>query len=271
MLNYILGATLLTVVQIPETTPSDLIVCHIANAGFIAKAGDKAILVDALIEKDAYQGSYALPSKETLNRMLANSNEFSNVKLALATHMHSDHFDASATVKHMKQNPKVRYVVTPQSYNLLIEAGADKHIEQAFKVSLPQGKPTKISHEGIEIEVFAVKHGEGMPENFGYKVTINGKSIFHTGDINTSFEILKNAGLNKTPTDVLLIPFWYLFEHGNKVTDIWDAKHIIPTHFMAKEQAWMKRYGGLKGVKEKALNSAPNTTLIANELECKTF
>ena len=179
-------------------------------------------------------------------------------KLAVATHIHADHFDAAASVQHMESKSDVRYILTPQSFEALKPAGAGAEISHAVTPSHENDGPVTIKQDGLTTEIYKVDHGKGAPTNFGYKITFpSGRSVFHTGDINASLESLKKHGLDKTPVDVLLIPFWYLLQNSANVPEAWNAQTVVPTHFMAKEQEWMAQYGGMEGVKKLALNAFP--------------
>lgn len=255
------------------TQAEDITVCHIANAGFYVESGGSGILIDAVMQRDAYDGQFALPSSGTLKDITEGNNRFSNVKLAVATHIHADHFDAAASVQHMKRSPKVRYLLTPKSFDALKPSGAGDEISQATAVRHADDTPVTIKQDGLTVEVYEVDHGEKAPTNFGYKITFpSGRSVFHTGDITASLESLRKHGLDKTEVDVLLIPFWYLLQNSANVPEAWNAGTIVPTHFMAKEQKWMEQYGGMEGVKKQALKAFPSqSTLIDKEMQCKNF
>ncbi|UTW57698.1 MBL fold metallo-hydrolase [Kordiimonas sp. SCSIO 12603] len=267
-------ALLLAALGITHTVQAeDITVCHIANAGFYVESGGIGVLIDAVMQRDAYNGQFALPSASTLKDITEGNNRFSNVKLAVATHIHADHFDAAASVQHMKQNPMVRYLLTPKSFDALSPAGAGEEISHAAAVRHATDTPVTIKQNGLTVEVYQVDHGERAPTNFGYKITFpSGKSVFHTGDITASLESLKKHGLDKTEVDVLLIPFWYLLQNSANVPEAWNAGTIVPTHFMTKEQEWMAQYGGMEGVKKLAQNAFPEkSTLIDQEMQCKSF
>ncbi len=270
MLRTTISAAILSAFSFASSA-DDLKLCHTANAGFLAEVGNKAVLIDSVMERDVYDGTFALPEADTLNKMLDSAEDFKNVKIVLATHVHGDHFDAHAMVKHMKKNPDTLYIVTQKSFKLIVDAGAGDNITQVVTADFNGRGSVTIEDDGITVEVYEVDHGPKAPQNFGYKITMGDKSVFHTGDINASIESLNAAGLDKTSVDALLIPFWYVFQKPENITAAWNANTVVPTHFMAKPQKWMEQYGGPEGVKKKAKDALPNTLLISNEMQCETL
>jgi len=249
---------------------SDARLCHIANAGFMMEAGEQAVLVDAVMQRDDYDGSFAIPSATTLDSLHSGSDIFKNVKLALVTHRHGDHYDAAATLKHIEGDPLVEYIMPPEAYDLLKAAGLKDEDQKRVHAILPdwESTPTKVKAGGIEVEVFRIDHGKGAPQNIGYRVHLGGKTFFHTGDINASLPRLKAAGLDKTPVDVLMIPFWYVLQARANIEASWEVGTIVPTHYQLKEQGWMERFGGLEGLRTASMKDWPKSLRIDQELQC---
>ncbi|MBL4836083.1 MAG: MBL fold metallo-hydrolase [Kordiimonadaceae bacterium] len=259
--------------NIGSASAADLTLCHIANAGFFAEASGQAVVIDAVLKRDDYDGSFALPSAQTLQTLQNGTHTFSNVKLALVSHLHGDHFDAKATLHHLKSNPKVAYVMPSSAYDLLIAAGLPEAHKDRVHAIMPdeENSPKKLEINGISLTIFRIDHGPNMPQNLGYKVTLAGKTVFHTGDINASAEQLSAAGLSNTATDIMLMPFWYVLQQTETIKKAWDIKTMVPMHYHAKEQPWMARLGGPEGLRTATAALWPTALRIDKEMQCETI
>lgn len=258
----------LTSLAVPSVSAGEI--CHIANAGFYFENNGTGVLVDAVMERDDYDQTFALPSAPLLASMTTGSDKFGNVRLALATHKHGDHFDAAASLRHLRAT-EVRYIVPPEAFDLMKTAGMTDAEAERVHAFLPEwGKgPEKISGEGFEVEVYRVDHGPNMPQNLGYKVTLGDRTFFHTGDINATAERLADAGLNKLKIDYMMMPFWYALQAKPNVEAAWDIGTMIATHYHAKEQPWMAQSGGPEGLRSAAKSVWPNSLRIDKEMQCE--
>lgn len=246
-------------------------ICHIANAGFLFEKADRGVLVDAVMQRDDYEKTFALPSPETLSAMEAGTGAFSNVKLVLVTHKHGDHFDAAASLRHIRADADVEYVMPPEAFDLMKSAGMTTEEAKRVHAPLPDWTdgPALLEKDGIKLETYRVDHGPDMPQNLGYRVTIAGTSFFHTGDINASPERLKNAGLSSVPVDYMMMPFWYALQQKASAESAWTIGTMIATHYHAKEQPWMERMGGPEGLRTAAAAAWPNSIRIDKEMQCE--
>jgi len=246
-------------------------ICHIANAGFLVAGNEGGVLIDAVMKRDDYNGRFSLPSPETLAAMQSGSGDFSNVKLALVTHRHGDHFDAGASLKHIRSDSEVEYVMPPEAFALIKKAGIDDVESERVHVVLPKwsdgGQFFKIN--GIKLEAFRIDHGLNMPQNIGYKVTLGNTSFFHTGDINASLVRLQNAGLDRIAVDYMMMPFWYAMQQKENIDTAWNLETMIGTHYHAKEQPWMTDSGGLEGLRRAVAETWPNSLRLDREMQCE--
>ena len=152
-----------------------------------------------------------------------------------------------------------------------LEANDLQANEQARLILVEDGPQGHFSHGGVSVETFDVDHGPNMPQNVGYRVTVDGVSFFHTGDINTSREQLAEAGVNAIEVDALIIPFWFGMqnvEQQQSIAESWNAKTMVPTHFNPRPQAWMARFGGLDGVKKLIRETHDAPIISTTEGEC---
>jgi len=233
----------------------DTELCHTANAGFWVK-GDRAdVLFDAVRRPTAGKNMYKSPSPETLSNIMTSSVP----TVALVSHEHWDHFDAKATMEHLKTNPNVHYVITTGAYKLLDTQGVSADILDRIHAIYPKADtPETRTFGDVKIEIYRVSHGAGRPENNGYRVTVDGISFFHTGDINTNRTQLREAGLTNAPVDYLLLPDWFgINDESDKqaVIQTWDIGTIVPMHI----------YAGGSG---RAFNFWDKTLRLTDEMAC---
>jgi len=262
---------LIAVMLQATTANAEVKICHIANAGFFFEASGNGVLVDAVMQRDDYNQRFALPSASTLADMQTGTGAFSAVKLALVTHKHGDHFDAAASLKHLRIDKGVEYIMPPEAFNLMQAEGLTDTEAKRVHPILPDWRSGPVSHTvgDIRVEIYRIDHGPNMPQNLGYRVTLGETSFFHTGDINATDERLKNAGLNKTYVDYMLMPFWFALQQKPAVESAWNISTMIPMHYHAKEQSWMAQYGGPEGLRRSAASIWPNSIRIDKEMQCK--
>lgn len=247
--------------------------CHIANAGFLIKGNNASVMIDGLMIEDQYQGRFILPSSAMQQNMMDAKGLFGNLSVVVSTHKHGDHFDPKATVAHMRRNEKTNYVLPSDTQETLVANGltADEMTRITF---VPDNQHSQYNFGNIVIEAYDIDHGPNMPQNTGYRITVDGKSVFHTGDINTSRTQLSESGMNALPVDVLLIPFWFGFNDAEQRASLdasWNYNHIVPTHYQAQPAPWMDQFGGFDGLKEKVASEYENASILTNEGECMSI
>lgn len=244
--------------------------CHIANAGFLVKGDQSSVLIDGLMIDDQYEGRFALPSEAMQKQMMDKTGLFNNLSVVVSTHKHGDHFDPKATVAHIRATKDVNYVLPADTKEALSANGLQLSEMSRIKFAI-DGQQSRYQLGDVIVEVYDIDHGPNMPQNNGYRITVDGKTFFHTGDINTSREQLSDSGMNALEVDVLMIPFWYGLnddEQRGTLEASWSYKHIVPTHFQATPAPWMEQFGGFDGLKQTVVKAYAHAYLIANEGEC---
>lgn len=247
-------------------------VCHIANAGTLIKGENASVLIDGLIREDQYDGQFHLPSPDMQKAMFERTGLFENLKIVLTTHRHGDHFDANAIRQHMDDVDGVTYVMPEEAKNMLAALSPSED-QMKNVIGIPDAKQSALTVDGVLVEAYDIDHGPNQPQNTGYRVTIDGKHFFHTGDMSASREQLAEAGVNNLDVDGLIIVFWYGMEDERRaaISESWNAKTILPTHFGAKPAPWMEQFGGPDGLKDTIEKSYPNAVVHRTEGECTTF
>ena len=260
----------IAVITSASTTVRAVELCHVANAGWLIKGKDASVLIDGLMEEDQYRGRFALPSTDHLNAMTGKTGNYENLSLVVSTHRHGDHFDPLATLKHLRATTGVTYAY-PADAVASLEASGLTDQEKQRVISIPDATQTDFNVENVTVQTYAVDHGPNMPQNVGYRVTVDDVSFFHTGDINASRQQLESAGVNALEVDALIMPFWFGMQDAEQLATIkqsWNAKMVIPTHFNPEPQPWMAQFGGLTGVQENVINTFERSEIITEEGKC---
>lgn len=221
--------------QLPAAgAPSDSVrVTYVGNSGFLITVGDKKILIDALFH--GFPGDYALP--QDIQELLVNARPpFDGVNLILATHDHGDHFSADMVRQHMRSNPAATLVATAQVASQLADLG-----NRVISLHATESGPDGTDVSGIRVEAIYLSHGTapaGETEiiNFGYVVTVNGISLFHTGDIDASLLTvagLQAHGLPEKRLDLAFIPHFILAVPQARplVSEGIRSRYVVPSHY----------------------------------------
>jgi len=262
--------TAATLLVLPTAASNAAELCHVANAGFLIKGSNASVLIDGLMEEDQYQGRFALPSDLNLKAMTEKTGDYENLSLVVSTHRHGDHFDPLATIKHLRATEDVSYAY-PADAVAALEANGLTESEKNRVTAIPDATQTNFKVGEISVQTFDVDHGPNQPQNVGYRITVDGVSFFHTGDINASREQLSSAGLNDLPVDALIMPFWFGLRDPDQmktVTESWNAKMVIPTHFNPEPAPWMAQFGGLSGVQDEVTGAFNKAEIVTEEGKC---
>lgn len=243
--------------------------CYIANAGFVVRALHGAILIDALIREGL--PDYPKASSSLNEKMEKGLPPFDDVRIVIATHVHADHFNAEAIVRHAANNPVALYVVTPQARGELSTAGFPAGTMKRLKSVYPANHETQsFEHEGLRVTSYRINHGKGVPvQNIGVMIEADGVRLFHPGDMVPYAEELAEAGLSKLGVDVAMVPFWLLTDDGTRrlVKEAFAAETVVPMHFPVKEQEQLA-IGARSELRRTIEAEVPNASWLTKEMAC---
>lgn len=224
-------------------------VCVLGNEAVLISSQSKRVLIDGLY-REGFPEDIIL-AEDLRERMETAVGEFERLDLVLITHIHKDHFDAAAVVRHFANNPAATLISTP---DVIAEMVNDIPENRRLNAPMTEG-PVTFDAGGIEITVFTLTHGaNNKTQNLGFLFALDGKTILHMGDTSADGSELKAAGVADYAVDVALVPFWYFLSPDNakELGSALKAETIIPIHMPRPDadKQYLRRNGGFEGLQE---------------------
>jgi L-ascorbate metabolism protein UlaG (beta-lactamase superfamily) len=187
-------------------------IMYIANDGFLIKASNKKILIDALFGKFESDWCY-VPTGEIIEKMETGTEPFDQIDVILISHSHIDHFNAEIVLNHLESN-EAGILICPRQ--VMQELEKDKRYEK-LSARVKEITPAyeigcqSVDVKGMEIKVWRLAHSSYYIEseetrqkynkhenvqNLGFTIEIDHKKIFHGGDW-----AYDDAGRNTNPLE----------------------------------------------------------------------
>jgi L-ascorbate metabolism protein UlaG (beta-lactamase superfamily) len=218
-----------------EDDGSELELVYVANEGFLLRAGEQAVLIDAFVTEP--YSIYAAVPEAMFADMLGGKEPFEAIDVALTSHVHRDHFQPRAAAAFLRARPETDFLSSPQVLDELVEVLGDHPAAERAEAFLPESGRTVVAREGVHVELLRLAHSGGRRtagvQNLGHLVELGGASVLHVGDADA-----KGLGvyeLAKRGVDVALVPYWWFGDadsvrEARKVTGarVLVAVHIPP-------------------------------------------
>lgn len=210
---------------------------YIGNMGILIRYDSQQVLIDGLHKE--YKKDYVFPSKGDVQKLISgNYYQNSNIDVALITHHHKDHFDASLLKEYLAKNEKSIAIGSQQVTDAIAVNSKKTKSPDRIKEIPYDDRIHTIEHNGIKIKVFKSPHvntvRHGSVQNMAYIVEIQEYSILHVGDTNwdTARSSFKNQNLVNEKFDAIVLPYWMLLDKSskNEILESITAKRIIATH-----------------------------------------
>ncbi|MCP5049308.1 MAG: MBL fold metallo-hydrolase [bacterium] len=211
---------------------------YIANEGVMLSSTKGKVLIDALFNNP--HPNYNAPPEETMKMILNGRPPFDNINLALVTHNHRDHFEASVAATFLENHPGAFLAAPADAVKTLKETckNWEKIRARVVTFDLKIGETSAREINGISVQAFRTLHSGDRkePENLVYLVNLEGWSIFHEGDSNGYTETFKSFKLEEKTIDLALVHFWFPLDQGGAkiLQEILRPGHIglihLPKH-----------------------------------------
>ncbi len=210
-------------------------VTYIANCGFLVEIDSHKIIMDGLFRLG--HNHYSTPTETAQKLMVSNREPFNDIELIFVSHTHEDHFDSKMVLECMLNNPSVK-IICPQQVNEMLSKNDSAY--QIIKSRIIECTPDAFTSEFIrvgEVEINACRlahPGErhAQVQNMAYLVSINGKSVFHSADIDP-LQVDKYTGIKPgdAKIDIGFINEDYAkIEHAGRAKEFINAKYNIAMH-----------------------------------------
>ena len=176
------------------------------NEGLLIRSGGAGILIDAFIDTGMAESD-----------MLAGRPPFTSIKLAIVTHPHREHFDATTAGTFLKNNIETILVSTEE----VIQSIRDDYPGHAgIQGRLREIRPneagiTSMSIPGIRLDSMLFSHeaSEFYPERvLSHIIHLSGKTILYIGDSEMRAENWKPYDLASQDIDLAILPLWLFKE-----------------------------------------------------------
>ena len=225
----------------------ELELVYLANEGFLLSAGEHRLLIDAFVY-EPYYGYAAVPA-ELRAAMRAGTPPFERVELALASHFHLDHFQASAAAEFLRAHPETRFLSAPQVVDALRAELAEDAAAGRVEALLPEpGGEAERGAEAARIELVRLPHSGGARtasvQNLGHVLEIGGARILHVGDADALDPAVERYDLDERGLDVAFVPYWWLGDAGGvaRARELTGARHLVAVHVPPAEIAEVKAH-----------------------------
>lgn len=231
--------------QAPAAAPIELELVYLANEGFLVRVGETKLLIDAFVYEP--YGEYACVPEELRARLHAGTAPFDGIGLALASHVHRDHFQPAAAAEYLRARPEVKFLSSPQVVEALLEPLDTGPSSEPIDALLPEARAwLTASERGVRIELVRLPHSGGARnagvQNLGHVLELGGARLLHVGDAELGDPALDAADLETRALDVALVPYWWLgdAEGVARARKLTGAKQLVAVHVPPGEVAEVK-------------------------------
>jgi L-ascorbate metabolism protein UlaG (beta-lactamase superfamily) len=184
---------------------------YLGCEGVLVRSSAGTVLIDGLFGDEA--APFGVPPAAVLEKLRDARPPFDGIDLILATHYHADHFDAGFVARHLRANPRARFVSTPQA---VVQAGEATHgacADRLHALDPADGEVARFDAGAFRVEAFGLSHGRvhyADVQHLGLVVTMEGRAVMHLGDGIIDEKALRAAGILDRAIDVGVVPFWFL-------------------------------------------------------------
>jgi len=153
------AATLLVLSTMAGAENTGVEIRFIANEGVMITAGNSKLMIDGFLTEPSY-GRYGSLTGEKARQLEEATALFSDVDLALASHVHLDHFQPDSAAKFLRNNSQTLFASSPQVIEALEKLGplSSSNIKPLWS---EPGQKMSLEVDGIELEAFPLSHGTG--------------------------------------------------------------------------------------------------------------
>ena len=207
--------------------PPPVEVTYLANEGFLIRAGEQAVLIDAFVAEP--YSLYRALTPEMRRQLEAAEGPFAGVDLALTSHHHRDHWQVEPARRFLDAAPGCSFASSAQVVGELGADGWERAGDDGappHPVRLAPGETEVLERDGLGVELLHLSHGTGRHakvQNLGHLITIAGRRLLHVGDAAVEEANFAPYRLAERDLDLAFVPFWYFLSP--------EGQQLVRRHF----------------------------------------
>ncbi len=229
------AAAVTAVAATARQPPAALQLRYIANAGVLARVGDRHFLIDAPI-RDGIAPYPTSPADERVRLEQARP-PYADIDAVLITHWHEDHFSAEAVAAHLTRNPKAVLISSPEVVGR-VQAAQPLPSSRLRAVLPAPGDVEVLAVSDVPVRVLRIRHNptRRLPEQHVGFLVGERTTILHVGDADPradNFAMLAKL----PPVDLAVLPFWYVLDQANRafVSEAIRPRRVFAMHLPAAD------------------------------------
>jgi L-ascorbate metabolism protein UlaG (beta-lactamase superfamily) len=229
--------------QEPARAARTLELEYLANEGFLLRGGGRTLLIDAFVTEP--YGNYAAVPEELFEKLVSGAEGYATIDLALASHVHSDHFQAEPAAAFLAAHAETRFVAAPEVVAVLEHALGEEATKERLLARLPEAR-ARLEERELGLELVRLPHSGGVRtaavQNLGHLLTIGGVRVLHVGDAERESPELDAHDLEGANIDVALVPYWWIDDSAGlaRVRALTGARELVAMHVPPDELAEVK-------------------------------
>ncbi len=221
---------------------------YTGNMGVSITTGGDQVVIDALHKGNEW--GYLIPDEKIRDQILSKESPYGKIKISLATHWHTDHFNEEFADEFLQRNLSAKKIGTQQIYEKISDVSDNfEKIKKRIFITDNSPKGKKIFDvDNIKVKAYNIPHygaRHSDVQNSGYLVEINGLRIFHAGDGDPGLEYYSQYNLDKEKIDIAIFPTWFISRGGPVINYLKPSKVII-THINPRGADELKTVTAIK-------------------------
>lgn len=237
-------------------------VTYLANEGVMLETPSGRVLIDALFGDglESYQ-NLAQPMRDSLESA---SGAFGGRAVTLATHLHRDHFDATATLRYLTSNPSAVAILPADAFERAHAASPTEAVRtRVHTAGADEGAWRDHDLGWVHVRALGMPHGHTTVrvDHAAWLVRLDGWTALHIGDTQMPPGEWHSLGLAGNGVDVALIPYWYMMDDdfASALIAIAKPRTIVILHgpVPGGEGSALRERGGWDGLRRELQTRYP--------------
>jgi L-ascorbate metabolism protein UlaG (beta-lactamase superfamily) len=235
-------------------------ITYIGNEGFMISNNGVKVFTDALFQHYNPGSTVISIDSDVENMLIAGSGVFSNSRLFLVSHNHSDHFNTEKVQAFLVNNPDVKLVCTPLVAGYIHDNSLKDRI---ISLKADQNKFIDTLINEVPLTVYNLRHDVlfSTDYNSGNLLNLDGFKVLHGGDtVLDDTTAIKEYKLYEKNIDVVLLAknSWKTIQKRELIRKYIQPKYIILMHVSPDS---------VDAVKERTINEDPPIFVFRNSLD----